>query len=323
MLTVLFATYNGSKTLKTVLDAYCRLEAPQGNWKLVIADNGSTDSTPSIIANFKDALPLTSIVESKRGKNAALNSGLRLVEGDLLVLTDDDVLPHPDWLVQYRKASISHPEYAIFGGPILPEWERPPEAWLTSWVPMGPVFAVLDHIADSGPVENYLVYGPNMAIRTEIFQEGFRFDESIGPKGKNYAQGSETQLLRRLGDAGYRAWHCRDAVVRHMIRSSQMDKEWVLSRAVRYGRGQHRLGADALTGGARLRGVPLRMILRILKRTVVAGLARLGKDERRAFESRWRLNYDIGRAAEACYMHGPPPPKPRSNGNEFQGNSYL
>ncbi len=303
MLTVLFATYNGQKTLDTVLKAYCRLAVPPGKWKLVIVDNGSKDNTRSIINSYHNVLPITYLFEDKPGKNAALNTGLREVEGDLVILTDDDVLPQPDWLIQYRIASDSHPDYDIFGGRILPHWEIPPEEWLTSWVPLSPVFAVLDHIDDNGPVENYLVYGPNMAIRNAIFHAGFRFDESIGPQGNNYAQGSETQLLLKLRDAGYRAWHCRDAVVRHIVKSSQMDMNWVLARAVRYGRGQYRLGADIVKYGPRVNGIPFTLLLRILKHTLAVGKAKLIKNKERTFKAHWCLNYDIGRATEAYKMY--------------------
>ena len=59
MLTVLFATFNGAHTLPTVLEAYRNLEEPDGGWKLVVVDNGSTDDTPIILNRFKDLLPLT------------------------------------------------------------------------------------------------------------------------------------------------------------------------------------------------------------------------------------------------------------------------
>jgi glycosyltransferase involved in cell wall biosynthesis len=301
MITVLFATYNGSHTLDAVLKAYCGLIMPDNEWKLVIVDNGSTDSTRSIIRRYMDDLPLTLMGESKQGKNAALNTGLSEVEGDLVVLTDDDALPQPDWLYHLRNACDSQPSYAIFGGRILPKWEMPPEEWLLAVVPLGPTFAILDHIPEDGPVEHYKVYGPNMAIRSQVFESGFRFDESIGPKGKNYPQGSETQLLLRLRDAGYSAWHCKNAVVQHIIKPSQMNQEWILRRAIRYGRGQYRLGAHAFMRGASFMGIPYWQMLRILKRIFITAKAKMGKDKEKLFKLRWELNFEVGRAIEAHY----------------------
>jgi glycosyltransferase involved in cell wall biosynthesis len=65
------------------------LKLTPGGWKLVIVDNGSTDRT-------RDKLRLTYLFEFKRGKNAGLNTGLAHVEGDLIVLTDDDAVPRTD-----------------------------------------------------------------------------------------------------------------------------------------------------------------------------------------------------------------------------------
>ena len=141
MITVLMATHNGAQTLTEVLDAYCKLESPKGGWKLILVDNGSTDSTPEIVSSFGRRLPLTCISEPMRGKNIALNTGLRSVTGDLVVLTDDDVLPHSDWLRQMRIATDRHPSFFIFGGAILPKWQAPPEPWLLAWVDLGTTFS--------------------------------------------------------------------------------------------------------------------------------------------------------------------------------------
>src|SRR4029434_4193807 len=114
------------------------------------------------------------------------------------------------------------------------------------------------------PVHPTKVYGPNMAVRASVFQGGYRFDETIGPKGSNYALGSETELLKRLAQKGFQAWHCRSAVVYHMIRSFQMREEWILARAVRYGRGQYRMEAKNLpTQPLSLLGIPMSLLAQI------------------------------------------------------------
>jgi glycosyltransferase involved in cell wall biosynthesis len=303
MLTVLFATHNRAKTLPEVLGAYCALEPPAGGWKLVIVDNGSTDHTKDVITSFRHHLPLAYLFEPRQGKNAALNTGLSSLSGDLIVLTDDDVLPQTDWLRQLRLAADSQPSFSIFGGPILPKWECPPEDWILAWVPLGPTFAILDSL-EEGPISPRLVFGPNMTVRADIFQRGYRFDEGIGPRGSDYAQGSEAEFLRRLARAGFQAWHCRDAVVEHIIRSFQMDKEWVLARAVRYGRGQYRLAAQDLPHLPRsVLGVPMSLLLYILAHGLRLACAKLSRDAERLFKVRWHWNYLIGKAIEARLLH--------------------
>jgi glycosyltransferase involved in cell wall biosynthesis len=57
-LTVLICTRNGASVLPRTLEAYCRVENPSHAWKMVIVDNGSVDSTPAILASFKNRLPI-------------------------------------------------------------------------------------------------------------------------------------------------------------------------------------------------------------------------------------------------------------------------
>src|SRR5208283_4002272 len=129
VLTFLLTTRNRSRIFASALECFCMLRAPSSGWKLVIVDNGSTDSTNMVVRSYESRLPLEYLLEPKLGKNAALNMGLGAVEGDLIVFTDDDVFPNPNWLIQLRSAADTNPEYSIFGGPILPKWEVPPPNW--------------------------------------------------------------------------------------------------------------------------------------------------------------------------------------------------
>src|SRR5277367_3031437 len=99
VLTLLFSTFNGASTLPRMLDALERLKTPAGGWKVVAIDNASTDNTAALLQERRARLPLTVLAEARRGKNYGLNTGLSVVEGDLVVLTDDDVVPREDWLV--------------------------------------------------------------------------------------------------------------------------------------------------------------------------------------------------------------------------------
>jgi L-malate glycosyltransferase len=300
MLTVLIATYNGTHTLPKSLHALCQLQSPAGGWKLLIVDNRSTDGTREIIQSFMDRLPLTYLFESSPGKNAALNTGLASTEGDLVVLTDDDTLPQPDWLVEMRRVVDSNPSISIFGGRVIPRWEVPPEDWILAWVQLGIVFSLTDPAWEDGPISPGLVFGTNMAIRAEVFKAGYHFNVAIGPRGSNYPMGSETDLTMRLSHAGLKAWYTKQAVVEHIIRKSQMDRDWILGRALRFGRGQYRLWIRYQHNGAKAHlGIPRELIKQILKEGLFVGQAKLGGDREKLFQKRWEFNYLLGQAIEA------------------------
>lgn len=299
MLTVLIATRNGSHSLGGVLEALSCVQVPLSGWKLVVVDNGSTDQTREIIESFQNILPLTYVFEGSVGKNVALNTGLAYADGDLVVFTDDDVFPRPDWLVRLRAAVDEHPSYAIFGGAILPRWELVPPAWV-AWLPPAPLFTLTDPRLREGPTDPGVIYGPNMAIRARVFDDGTRFDASIGPRGTDYPMGSESELLQRLKLQGCKAWHVQEAVVEHLIRNHQIDKSWVLRRAIRFGRGQLHLlrAAEPATVPAWL-GVPPRYFLRMFKRWIRIVAAWLKSNERELLVARWELNYLWGHVVEA------------------------
>lgn len=263
--TVVFATRNRAAALAPVLECFTALKAPEGGWKLVVVDNGSSDGTSNLLRAYADRLPLTALSEPHPGKNRALNTALPHFEGALIVLTDDDVLPQPDWLPRLQQAALDHPEASLFGGTVLPHWSRPRPAWLTeSAVPFSVLYAQQKRKA--GPCCCDAIFGPNMAVRSSVFEAGHRFSERVGPdeSQRMYAMGGETEFLRRVEAAGYTGWFVPEAVVGHIIRPEQLDEAWILQRAYRYGIGEgshyiaHHASGDAshyLPARLRLRGL--------------------------------------------------------------------
>ena len=303
MLTVLLATRNRAAILRETLEAFCRLQKSSSGWKLVIVDNGSTDQTSSVLASFANRLPLHTVSEPTGGKNSALNAGLSFVEGDLTVFTDDDVFPRSDWLAELRKAADAQPAYSVFGGAVVPHWESPPPLWV-EWVEQGPMYALTDPATKEGPMPPFLVFGPNMAIRTAVFQSGVRFDPSIGPRSSSYPMGSETELTLRLDRQGYKAWYVPSAVVQHFICDYQLRQSWVLKRAIRYGRGSFRLWHMGTSGKTNCWfGVPRRYFRELFEEEIRLIGAWLRSNERELFSARWKRNYVWGHVMEAHLVH--------------------
>lgn len=299
MLTVVMATCNGATTLPKVLSAYCQLQTPAGGWSLIVVDDGSVDDTSKILERYKGQLPLKTLRQKRSGKNAALNLALQHVladqETELVVFTDDDATPQPDWLIRLAECAVAQPEFAIFGGRIVPDWGAKPDEWILRLVPLGITYAITE--ATDGPVDPRFIWGANMAVRRSVFDAGHRFNTAIGPSGKAYAMGSETEFSRRMTAAGYRTWFCHSAVIGHYIRPEQLTEEFALARSYRFGRGARAQASDDSV--VTVAGIPRWMLGKYLRELLGAIRAWITQDKDTLFRKRWELRYLRGYFYEA------------------------
>lgn len=238
MLTVVLSTVDRAATLARTLQALCELQEPAGGWQLLVVDNGSVDETPQVLASFADRLPLRVFRCAERGKNRALNSVVAHFRGDLVVFTDDDVIPAPDWLIQHRTLADLHPEITFFCGPILPAMKSPPPAWIKGAIPFDVCFAQTGQDWEEGVCAPDQIWGGNMSVRVDVFEGGCRFDPGWGPRANSsrYLTGGETSFVKRLHEQGRLCWFSRAPVVQHLIRDEQQTYEWIMQRGFRFGR---------------------------------------------------------------------------------------
>lgn len=292
MITVVFASFNGERTLPIMLEAFCNLLIPDSGWEIIAVDNASTDQTANIIKSYQTKLPIRYLYEPIAGKNNALNLALSVIRGQLIVFTDDDVVPDRDWLLSINTCAESRPDFAIFGGAIKPLWPRQPEEWILQHVPLGITYALTNENLPEGEISISSVWGPNMAIRRAVFDAGFRYNGNIGPDGSNnYAMGSESEFTKRLDKAGYKAWFCTEAIVQHIIRENQLNPDWIVKRAFRYGRSMFTQTAAANTSSGFLWfGAPRWMIRKLLEHHASLAIAVLSGNNIAKNIARWEIN---------------------------------
>ncbi len=208
----------------------------------IAVDNRSDDGSLALLQQASADLPITIFACSEPGKNKSLNFALdriasSLDDNDLVIVTDDDILPDPGWLLQLAGAAAANPQVNVFGGTIRPVWP----AIVPKWLPeLKDAFVVLfaTTSAPTGICTSHDIFGPNMAVRGKLFKGGLRFNPSIGPDGsKNFGMGSESELLRRIEREGHQFFFCEAAAVGHQIKPSLLRWSSVLARARRYGRG--------------------------------------------------------------------------------------
>ncbi|MCS6897068.1 MAG: glycosyltransferase family 2 protein [Nitrospira sp.] len=93
--TVIVTTYNRPDALACVLEGYCRQSDRE--FSLVIADDGSTEETATVVRSFarEGGLRLTHVWHEDRGFRAAAirNRAVAATEADYIIFTDGDCVP--------------------------------------------------------------------------------------------------------------------------------------------------------------------------------------------------------------------------------------
>ena len=90
--TVVIPAHNEERVIAKTLAA---LELARGrDVEVIVVDDGSSDATAEIAGSF----PVRVISQSRGGKAAALNAGIAVAGGDVIVVLDADTVLHPDFL---------------------------------------------------------------------------------------------------------------------------------------------------------------------------------------------------------------------------------
>lgn len=235
-ISIIFSTYNRNNILEKTLNSFLSLDTHNLDWEIIAVDNAGNVETKKVIESFYATLPITYLVETKPGKNSALNRAIPYAKGELIIFTDDDIIAEPDWLKEMWEGAKRWPDCMIFGGRILPIYPTDTTPLNIDHPFLRAALAIADWNIDEGFQEGRYLCGPNMSIRSNIFKDGWRFNEKVGPQGSNYIVGSETEFAIRLENAGYKILFLPLALVYHQIRPEQLQLKWFFQRAFKSGR---------------------------------------------------------------------------------------
>jgi GT2 family glycosyltransferase len=281
-LSVIVTTFRRAELLADTLASFEKLHVDGLHWRVLVVDNSGGDArTRAVVERFAARLPLRLLLEPARGMNRARNRAIDQSHGSLVVFTDDDVAPRPDWLTELRQGVERWPNAQVFGGRVLPCWPapgRPPAPHALS----ENAYAIADWDLPEGLYSAHRVFGPNMAYRASVFEGGRRFDPRFGPDGTDtYITGAETSLNLGLERAGVTPVYLPRAVVHHRVRPEQLQPPWLYKRAFRLGRWEAHLAG--LSRGP-WRALP-RLLLDLRRASVSLIRARAAGDSRAALET--------------------------------------
>ena len=261
---IIVCTYNRAESLKDTLAALAALKsAPDLQWEVLVVDNNSRDHTRQVVeAAQRDWPRLRYLFEPAQGLSHARNRGIAESDGEVILFTDDDVLPEPDWL-ETTLAGLEKYGADACGGYIAPIWETPPPAWLTER--FYGFLAVRTDRSDDYPIEtpSQAPFGANMAFKKSVFEKVGQFDTSRGRKGKILASGEDGEMFERILGAGLKAVFLGKSRVHHKVEASRMTKRYF--RNWRFQTSRNIVQSRGLVGNRRLFNIPLYVFPQFLR----------------------------------------------------------
>ena len=87
--TAVMVVRNEEAVLARKLENLLSLDYPQERFDVVVLSDGSTDSTPAILADFEKSRRVRALIKQKpQGKAAGLNDAMQLAAGEVVLFTD-------------------------------------------------------------------------------------------------------------------------------------------------------------------------------------------------------------------------------------------
>jgi glycosyltransferase involved in cell wall biosynthesis len=214
-ISVIVPTFNRGPSLQRLLASLGSLELPDSiDTEVIIIDNGSTDKTEEILLGEKARqkwFDLRVLKEEAKGKSSALNRGIGLAQGEVLIFVDDDVVVHPGWLKNHWGCHRDR-EFGAVQGRVLPGVDpqgRPADqSRLREYnIP------IVDYGGEIRAIRGFT--GTNVSFKRDVIRQVGLFNPRLGPGALGFSEDTEYSI--RLRRAGVKMGYSPGAIVYHEL----------------------------------------------------------------------------------------------------------
>ncbi|MCB0638819.1 MAG: glycosyltransferase family 2 protein [Lewinella sp.] len=208
---------NGSRLRACLTGVMANIDGRQ-DVEVIVVDNGSTDESRAVAANF----PMKWLTEnSVASPYPARNTGIKASRGAWIILLDSNCIPQPGWLAAAEAALRAGADYA--GGPLLFE-DIPPGDWTAQF---DRLYAIIT--PEEIPQRTSLP-ALNLFVRRAAFQEANLFIPHIRSLG-------DMEWTNRAHALGLQIGWSEKAVVQYPAKTGRAFRQ----KMVRLGRGRKEL----------------------------------------------------------------------------------
>ncbi len=173
-ISVVIPARNEEERLGAQLDALLDQDW-DGEWDVLVVDNGSTDGTPELVGRYTALSPRVHylLADGKAEQSYAANAGVAASDADAVVFCDADDIVGSGWLAAMASGLEDH---QVVTGPNLLDRLNPP--WLadsrgrSAEAPVGTFFGIFP-----------LVRGNNYGVRREVWA-------TVGPLAEDFSRHS-------------------------------------------------------------------------------------------------------------------------------------
>lgn len=230
MLTIAFCTFKRADRLENLV-ATLRAQSCPVPFEILAVNNNSPDNTLEILAKLQQhsGAPLRVVTETKQGIAHARNRAIEATrDSEIMVFIDDDELPMPGFLSTAHDAIMSEKAECV-GGPVKvcfsphnrPRWLEDNLLGFLAEVNYGKeAFWVED---DATPI-----WTCNVAYRTELFNDGLRFDERYNRCGDGVGGGEDVMMFQALLQRGSKIRYRPDMLVEHFVEAWRLKRSYFL-----------------------------------------------------------------------------------------------
>ena len=221
---VVVATRNRTHLLDQCLRSLLALEYP--NFEVIVVDNAPGDeSSANLIRNvYATSGRVRYLREPQPGLALARNRGIAAADGEIVAITDDDVLADRHWLAEIVAGFDRARNVACVTGMIFPrQLDTDAQVLTERYWGLGKGFdAQIFDMAAHRPSSALYPYaagvfgsGANLAFRTSVVRGLGGFDPALGA-GSRARGGEDLAIFRRVVASGYRLVYQPSALVNHL-----------------------------------------------------------------------------------------------------------
>jgi len=192
---VIIPTYNRRDSVERALRALTHQTLAPDAYEVIVGIDGSQDGTREMVDTFAVPYQLNGVWQSNQGRAAACNAGIRIAQGDVLVILDDDMEPASDCLERHWRAHPIGSRFGVMGA--VPMYCDDSDSPVAAYV-AAKFNRHLDNLARS---DHQLTlrdfYSGHFSIRRDVLMEVGLFDEAFRIYGNE-----DLELSLRLMKSG-------------------------------------------------------------------------------------------------------------------------